>query len=194
MLIEIPDLGAVLIIAALFFGGGFMLYLFSRLRSGQAPEKVMPSSFDRLDYYEKQIVDMKIRLDAMDLDEPNFVEKSSLEEIESELPKRPRKRNQGSKPLVQKTPQASRIPNMSFQDSVEHVLKLITQKPMTSRDIEMTFGSRSREHVSRLMKKLFEDGLVYRDTASRPYLYTITDQGMDRINSKENTILTVSQA
>ena len=83
---------------------------------------------------------------------------------------------------------------MSFQDSVEHVLKLITQKPMTSRDIEMTFGSRSREHVSRLMKKLFEDGLVYRDTAGRPYLYTITDQGMDKINSKENTVLTVSQA
>ena len=194
MLVEIPDLGAVLIIAALFFGGGFMLYLFSRLRSGKAPESVTPSSFDRLDYYEKQIIDMKIRLDAMDLDEPDFVEKSSLEEIESELPKRPRRRNQESKPLAQKTPQTSRIPNMSFQNSVEHVLKLITQKPMTSRDIEMTFGSRSREHVSRLMKKLFEDGFVYRDTTSRPYVYTITDQGMGRINSKENNILTVSQA
>ena len=194
MLVEIPDLGVVLIIAALFFGGGFMLYLFTRLRSGRAPESVMPSSFDRLDYYEKQIIDMKIRLDSMDLDEPEFVEKSSLEKIEYELPKKSRRRNQESKPLVQKTPQTSRIPNMSFQDSVEHVLKLITQKPMTSRDIEMTFGSRSREHVSRLMKKLFEDGLVYRDTASRPYLYTITDQGMNRINSKENTVLTVSQA
>ena len=194
MLIEIPDLGAFLIIATLFFGGGLMLYLFSRLRSGRAPESVMPSSFDRLDYYEKQIIDMKIRLDSMDLDEPDFVEKSSLEKIEYELPKKPRRRNQESKPLAQKTPQTSRIPNMSFQDSAEHVLKLITQKPMTSRDIEMTFGSRSREHVSRLMKKLFEDGLVYRDTASRPYLYTITDQGMDRINSKENAVLTVSQA
>ena len=194
MLVEIPDLGAVLIIAALFFGGGFMLYLFSRLRSGKAPESVTPSSFDRLDYYEKQIIDMKIRLDAMDLDEPDFVEKSSLEEIESELPKRPRRRNQESKPLAQKTPQTSRIPNMSFQNSVEHVLKLITQKPMTSRDIEMTFGSRSREHVSRLMKKLFEDGFVYRDTTSRPYVYTITDQGMGRINSEKNTVLTVSQA
>ncbi len=194
MLVEIPDLGVILIIAALFFGGGFMLYLFTRLRSGRAPESVMPSSFDRLDYYEKQIIDMKIRLDSMDLDEPEFVEKSSLEKIEYELPKKSRRRNQESKPLVQKTPQTSRIPNMSFQDSVEHVLKLITQKPMTSRDIEMTFGSRSREHVSRLMKKLFEDGLVYRDTAGRPYLYTITDQGMGRINSKENTVLTVSQA
>ena len=99
MLIEIPDLGAVLIIAALFFGGGFMLYLFSRLRSGRAPESVMPSSFDRLDYYEKQIIDMKIRLDSMDLDEPDFVEKSSLEKIEYELPKKPRRRNQESADL-----------------------------------------------------------------------------------------------
>ena len=193
MLIEIPDLGAFLIIATLFFGGGLMLYLFSRLRSGRAPESVMPSSFDRLDYYEKQIIDMKIRLDSMDLDEPDFVEKSSLEKIEYELPKKPRRRNQESKPLAQKTPQTSRIPNMSFQDSAEHVLKLITQKPMTSRDIEMTFGGRSREHVSRLMKKLFRDGYVDRNTASRPYTYMITEKGRERVNSKENIVYAVSQ-
>ena len=193
MLVEIPDLGAFFIIAILFFGGGFTLYLFSRLRSGRAPENVMPSSFDRLDYYEKQIIDMKIRLDSIDLDGSDFVEKSSLEEIESELPKRPRRRNQESKPLAQKTPQTSRIPNMSFQDSVEHVLKLITQKPMTSRDIEMTFGSRSREHVSRLMKKLFDDGFVERDKTKRPYTYSITDSGRRRIGSKEIIELSVTQ-
>ena len=78
MLVEIPDLGAFLIIAALFFGGGLMLYLFSRLRTGQAPESVMPSSFDRLDYYEKQIIDMKIRLDSIDLDGSDSVSYTHL--------------------------------------------------------------------------------------------------------------------
>ena len=63
---------------------------------------------------------------------------------------------------------------MSFEDSVTFVLEKITQGPMTSRDIEVMFG-KSREHVSRLMKKLFDDGFVGRDDSVRPYRYTITD-------------------
>ena len=87
----------------------------------------------------------------------------------------------------------SRKPNMSFENSVEHVLGLITKRPMTSRDIEVTFGGRSREHVSRLMKKLFNDGYVERNTASRPYTYTITEKGRNRVSSKENVVYAVSQ-
>ena len=87
----------------------------------------------------------------------------------------------------------SRTPNMSFENSVEHVLGLITKRPMTSRDIEVTFSGRSREHVSRLMKKLFRDGYVNRDIASRPYTYMITEKGRARVDSKENIVYAVSQ-
>jgi chromosome segregation and condensation protein ScpB len=87
----------------------------------------------------------------------------------------------------------SRTPNMSFENSVEHVLGLITRGPMTSRDIEVTFSGRSREHVSRLMKKLFRDGYVNRDIASRPYTYMITEKGRARVDSKENVVYAVSQ-
>ena len=135
---------------------------------------------------------MKIRMDSMELEGESYTKPHLDKKTEMVLE---RHVNNNQKPKFAPKPTTrSRTPNMSFENSVEHVLGLITKAPMTSRDIEMTFGSRSREHVSRLMKKLFEDGLVYRDTAGRPYLYTITDQGMDRINSKENTVLTVSQA
>jgi len=77
---------------------------------------------------------------------------------------------------------------MSFEDSVTFVLKKITEGPMTSRDIEVTFG-KSREHVSRLMKKLFEDDLVGRDASTRPYRYTITDKGRERIGSSEGDVV-----
>ena len=83
---------------------------------------------------------------------------------------------------------ATRVPNMSFEDSVTFVLKKITEGPMTSRDIEVTFG-KSREHVSRLMKKLFEDDFVGRDTSARPYRYTITDKGRERIVSSEGSVV-----
>ena len=77
---------------------------------------------------------------------------------------------------------------MSFEESVTFVLEKITQGPMTSRDIEVTFG-KSREHVSRLMKKLFEDGFVGRDTSARPYRYTITDKGRERVGVGEGDVV-----
>ena len=76
----------------------------------------------------------------------------------------------------------------SFEDSLVHVLKLITNRPMTSRDIEVTLG-KSREHVSRFMKKLFEDGFVSRDNSVRPYRYTITEKGRERIGSAEGDVV-----
>jgi len=52
---------------------------------------------------------------------------------------------------------------------------------MTSRDIQITLG-RSREHTSRLMKKLFEDGYVKRNTSSKPYTYSITNKGKEKLS------------
>ncbi len=69
---------------------------------------------------------------------------------------------------------------MNFGNATEHVLRLITESPMTSRDIQITI-KRSREHTSRMMKKLFEDGLVERDMSTKPFTYKITDKGLERI-------------
>ena len=44
-------------------------------------------------------------------------------------------------------------------------------------------------NVSRFMKKLFEDGFVGRDTSIRPYRYTITEKGRERIGSDEGGIV-----
>ena len=61
-------------------------------------------------------------------------------------------------------------------------LRLITEKPMTSRDIQVTIG-RTREHTSRMLKKLFEDGLVERDMSTKPFTYKITDRGLSKIGT-----------
>ncbi|MDC6463563.1 winged helix DNA-binding protein, partial [Nitrosopumilus sp.] len=77
------------------------------------------------------------------------------------------------------TPNLSNIEPMS---PVDYVLQLITNKAMTSRDIQIT-TKRSREHTSRLMKKLFESGLVQRNTETKPYSYSITEKGKEKINN-----------
>ena len=191
MLVEIPDAGIILFIILAFIGGVVTLYLSTKLRSSPNPTIPGPASINRLEYYENQLIDMKIRLDAMELDTENS-EMPNFDKVNEELAKpQKRKREEGSMEI--KSQGTSRIPNMSFEDSIEHVLKLITKKPMTSRDIEVTFGGRSREHVSRLMKKLYDDGFVERNTTKRPYTYSITDSGKARIGSKENIVYAVSQ-
>ena len=191
MLVEVPDPAIILGIVLAFLGGLVTLYLYTKLRVAGVAEKIKPSNFERIEFYENQLIDMKIRLDAMELDTedsdmPNF------DKVNEELTK-PQKRKQEVGSMEIKSSGTARIPNMSFEDSIEHVLKLITKKPMTSRDIEVTFGGRSREHVSRLMKKLYDDGFVERSTTKRPYTYSITDSGKARIGSKENVVYAVSQ-
>ncbi len=191
MLVEIPDVSIILFVILAFVGGVVTLYLSTKLRSSPNPTIPGPASINRLEYYENQLIDMKIRLDAMELDTENS-EMPNFDKVNEELAK-PQKRKQEAGTMEIKSHGIARIPNMSFEDSIEHVLKLITKKPMTSRDIEVTFGGRSREHVSRLMKKLYDDGFVERNTTKRPYTYSITDSGKARIGSKENIVYAVSQ-
>ena len=189
MLVEIPDVGVILFVILAFIGGVVTLYFSTKLRSSASPTIPPPTSINRLEYYENQLIDMKIRLDAMELDTENN-EMPNFNKINEELA-RPEKRERVPGSVETKSPGIARIPNMSLEDSIEHVLKLITKKPMTSRDIEVTFGGRSREHVSRLMKKLFDDGLVERDATNRPYTYSITDSGRKHID-EENLVYAVS--
>ena len=191
MLVEIPDPMVILGIVLGFLAGAVALFLYSKLRLVGSLQNNNPSDNQRLEYYEKQFIDMKIRLDALNLDNEEPLGEDEMVKIQSEMVKSPSRKGRRSRVMVEKHVPVSRIPNMSSEDSVKHVLKLITKKPMTSRDIEVTFGGRSREHVSRLMKKLFDDGLVERDATNRPYTYSITDSGKKHIG-EENLVYAVS--
>ena len=72
------------------------------------------------------------------------------------------------------------IPDIEHVSPTDYVLRLITNKAMTSRDIQITI-KKSREHTSRLMKKLFESGLVQRNIETKPYIYSITEKGKSKI-------------
>ena len=42
-------------------------------------------------------------------------------------------------------------------------------------------GPRSREHAARLMKELYEKGLVSRNNSSKPFVYQLTEEGKRRL-------------
>ena len=192
MLVEVPDPSILLGIVLAFLGGLVTLYLYTRLRRVGGMERFNPTNFERIDFYEKELIDMKIRMDTMELEGESYT-KPDLGKKTGQVFEKHHVSNEYKPSPVAKPRAASRTPNMSFENSIEHVLGLITKRPMTSRDIEVTFGGRSREHVSRLMKKLFRDGYVDRNTASRPYAYMITEKGRERISSKEGVVYAVSQ-
>lgn len=62
------------------------------------------------------------------------------------------------------------------QSTPDYILKLLVEKSRTSREIQKDIG-KTREHTSRLMRRLYESNLVSRDSNNKPFKYYITDQG-----------------
>jgi len=60
--------------------------------------------------------------------------------------------------------------------TIQYILKLLHNEPKTSNEIKNAIG-RTREHTSRLMKRLYEMNLVERDVKNRPFRYRLTEAG-----------------
>src|SRR5574340_254358 len=176
MLVDIPDIGVIIGILASFIGGLVAITVYNKVkpRLGSETENAKILT-ERLQYYENLLIDMKIRLDSLEMTQ-------EIEEIpQAQIPKpKEQKVHQELPVMVKEEKPKERIQNMQFGNATDHVLRLITEKPMTSRDIQVTIG-RTREHTSRMLKKLFEEGLVERDMSTKPFSYKITEKGLTRI-------------
>jgi predicted transcriptional regulator len=60
-------------------------------------------------------------------------------------------------------------------NTVNSILKML-EVPLTSRQIQGKI-KKSREHTSRLLKKLYSENIVIRDETTRPFRYKITNEG-----------------
>ena len=184
MLVEIPDPEIILGVVAAFFVGLFSLYIIYKIKpTVNRHDRHDSSSYDRLEFYERQLIDMKIKLDSLEIsgeggysgeiiDSRRVPEKISNYEYSESKPK-------------QVIPKPHHASNPDYQNTVDFVLGLITDKSMTSRDIQ-TASQRSREHTSRLMKKLYQDGYVERNTRTKPFTYSITDKGKAKLGILEH--------
>ena len=201
MLVEIPDPEIILGVILAFILGVGGLYAYYKIRPMIKNEDSASGNLEseRLEYYERQLIDMKIRLDALEIqgieqktEDPNlelkqFLEKlARKEEHSSVVPERIEKGEVLTEKASEKQDNIPTMPKVDVTNPTDYVLQLITNKDMTSRDIQITL-KRSREHTSRLMKKLFEDGYVKRNVESKPYTYSITDKGIAKIENLQTT-------
>ena len=191
MLIEIPDPEVILGVILAFLIGLGGLYFFFKIRPfiKSSSDVADPTQVERLEYYERQLIDMKIRLDSLEIQgveenpiDPNLELKQFIEKlVETKEPEKEIKVVKEPEIVLEKQISTPNLSNIEPVSPVDYVLQLITNKAMTSRDIQIT-TKRSREHTSRLMKKLFESGLVQRNTETKPYSYSITEKGKEKIN------------
>ena len=191
MLIEIPDPEVILGVILAFLIGLGGLYFFFKIRPfiKSSSDVTDPTQVERLEYYERQLIDMKIRLDSLEIQgveenpiDPNLELKQFIEKlVETKEPEKQIEVIKEPEIVLEKQISTPNLSNIEHVSPIDYVLQLITNKAMTSRDIQIT-TKRSREHTSRLMKKLFESGLVQRNTETKPYSYSITEKGKGKIN------------
>ena len=148
MLVEIPDPEVILGVILAFLIGLGGLYLFFKIRPfiKSSSDIDDPTQTERLEYYERQLIDMKIRLDALEIQgidekpvDPNLELKQFMQGLvenhelqkEVEVIKEP-------EIIVEKPVSVPKIPNIEHVSPTDYVLHLITDKAMTSRDIQIT--------------------------------------------------------
>ena len=140
MLVEIPDPEVILSGIVAFLIGIFGLFFYYKLKpyinvKQKSPD---PAYLERLEYYERQLIDMKIRLDALDIADLGSNSSSTEEELKK-IVQNLAKQTDEKEPeeeIVKPTPQKQEIvPNSSSLDITDNVLHLITDKSMTSDDL-----------------------------------------------------------
>ena len=101
MLVEIPDPEVILGVILAFFVGLGGLYLYFKVRPfiKTNAEVNNTSQSERLEYYERQLIDMKIRLDALEIQGIEQKPEDETGELREFLEKLTQKNNE-KKPLL----------------------------------------------------------------------------------------------
>ena len=152
------DIFVMYVIPALaVFGGSLALSYFVSGMSQQC---------DKM--YLDQLARLRIQCDMMQHKHPvsKPVISRTVEVVDQPAPE---PTSQVSKPVISRT-----------DDIIMAILKIASEEPQTVRAIRSVLGQ-SREHISRTVKKMSEQGLLNR-IEGRPYKYIITPAGQERLN------------
>ena len=196
------DIWLVIGVAVAFLAGLLSLFLFSWLKrlsdEGRRSEARGTSMTgpERLEYYEKQLIDMKIRLDVLETVRDGSNDRPDGNALVANLARLLAQVSEEGRGVVSKeeedkasgevfdavaaTADDRPSPGVAHSNPIDYALQLITNGITTSRDIQITM-KKSREHTSRLLKKMYEDGYLLRNEDNRPYTYSITPKGSERL-------------
>ncbi|MEW6603249.1 MAG: hypothetical protein AB1351_01000 [Thermoproteota archaeon] len=172
-----------------FLAGMASVMVYSRAKSALADrryradeavvEAVVLEYTRRLRDYDKVIADLRAKVDIMEVrSQPPQAMTSQFQQVSH--PPQPHVAPVSEPVTITQHATAEKEGNNGTTD---YILKLLAEKPHTSREVQLAVG-RTREHTARLLKKLHDSGLVSRDVNAKPFRYNITDAGRERLKEK----------
>jgi hypothetical protein len=151
----------------------------------------------RLNYYDKVIAELRVKIDTMELrmvqrdishsssqtsdTNTTYYKQNITSHQDSQLEQQQQQQHNHVTTVsdlanITQAPETVLRDSDSYNGTMDFILKMLMERPRTSREIQHSVG-RTREHTSRLMKKLYDSKLVLRDSNSKPFKYSITDAG-----------------
>ena len=157
----------------------------------------------RMEKYDSAIADLRVRLDVIELQNQKHLLTQQLHSTESTPSvtlvdaSHDQSHDQSQHPSFHAYHRPKRVEPLreisgDVSDSndvqngtAEYVLKLLDGRSMTSKEVQHAIG-RSREHTSRLMKRLCEYGFITRDSSNKPFTYALAEAGQLRLKERHH--------
>jgi predicted transcriptional regulator len=157
----------------------------------------------RMEKYDSAIADLRVRLDVIELQSQKHLLTQQLHSTESKPSvslgdaSHDQSHDQSQHPSFHAYHRPKRVEPLreisgDVSDSIdvqngtaEYVLKLLDGRSMTSKEVQHAIG-RSREHTSRLMKRLCEYGFITRDSNNKPFTYALAEAGQLRLKERHH--------
>ena len=174
-----------------FFYFGYTRDMKDRLKENyKFKDMLIDSYIQKFDEYNQIISDLRTKMDIIELKispQKEVEIHDILQGIQREsVPAGDAVNDKSHKKISHNTPPVMKDVIITDKDSgeerimqrlntVDSVLKML-EVPLTSREIQAKI-KKSREHTSRLLKKLYSEDVVMRDESTRPFRYKITDEG-----------------
>ena len=182
----------VLSFVAFFYFGFFRDSKEREEENDKFKDMLIEGYFHKFDEYNEIISDLRTKLDMIQM-KVNSVNNSGMETVDNGdiYSNKSRDISHSMIPVTNVTNDV--IVNQRKDEekdelrlsTVDSILKML-EVPLTSREIQRRIN-KSREHTSRLLKKLYSENIVMRDGSSRPFKYKITNEGRKLLEGTANS-------
>ncbi len=149
--------------------------------------------FHKFDEYNKIISDLRTKVDMIEMKINRVNTRSDQEEFVATSDMRNKRSYKGmshamtpvTKDVIITEKKGDVNENEALRLSTVDTILNMLEVPLTSREIQRKIN-KSREHTSRLLKKLYSENIVMRDGSTRPFKYKITNEGRKLLERTAN--------
>ncbi len=171
-------------VAILLLAVSVLIYYFNRSRvlndsikeASEIVETIVIEMRNRMKVQESKIMDQEVKLEILELKMNKISSmplKDSLERKISPTNMIKERRPQSDRKLVSKNLVSK---TKRFTETEERALDYLSQRVYTVMELQSVL-SKTREHTSRVLNKLYREGYINRDEGKRPFVYFLTDTG-----------------